>query len=129
MTFGEVDTYDKRKEILNVRSKTYFGCAVIDDEDSEESIVKYPLQLEYYRTENNIQSKSGLAKKEKMVYGVEVIKKDYSNKEAPYVEKYESEYIAKNMEEADKLIKILRDYKVTPVHVDDIISDLKQIIF
>ena len=112
-----------------MESKTYFGCAIIENEDLEESEIKHPLHLEYYRTESSSLSKYGLTKREKKVYGVEVIKKDYLNKSIPYVEKYEVAHITKNLKEANKLIEMLKDNKVTPTHVDDIISDLKQIIF
>ena len=107
-------------------NKSYFGCATIEKDEIEGSEIKHPVHLEYYMVEKSVISKFGPIKKEKIVYGVEIVKKDSFNKDIPYIEKHESEYIAKNIKEANELITILCNNKVTPTHMDEIICDLKR---
>ena len=81
-------------------SKSFFGRTVIDCSDSEDMKTDEKIELEYYETHN-------LAEKSERKYGIEIIKRKEK------CEKFNIE---------SKVILMLN--KVTPVSVDDIISDI-----
>lgn len=99
--------------------KTLYGKAIIDSSDSEEIQDDHKIELEYYATKRRI-----LFKKESKPYGIEVVKKDIERNRID-VEKTVVNNICGLEQETKNLLDILVVNKVTPMSVEDIISDLK----
>lgn len=97
-------------------SKSFFGRTVIDSSDSEELKEDEKIELEYYETHN-------LAEKNERKYGIEVVKKK-DKKEKFNIESKIINNISNEEKEVNKLLEILMMNKVTPITVDDIISDI-----
>ena len=96
--------------------KSLFGKAIIDSSDSEEIKDNEKIELEYYETRN-------MTEKNERKYGIEVVKR------RKQCEKFNIESkIVNNLSdkenEVNRLLEILMLNKVTPVSVDDIISDI-----
>lgn len=95
-------------------SKNFFGKTTLDSNDSEELNVGERIELEYYETQNT--------ETEGKEYGIEVLKKDVK------LEKFNIETkVVNNISDEEntvnRLLEILMTNKVTPVSVDDVISD------
>ena len=99
--------------------KTLYGKAVIDSSDSEEIQNDHKIELEYYTTKHNL-----LFKNESKPYGIEVVKKDIERNRID-VEKKVLNNICKLEQDTKNLLDLLVVNKVTPMSVEDIISDLK----
>lgn len=97
--------------------KSFFGKTIIDRSDSEELNEK--IELEYYETHN-------LAEKNERKYGIEIVKTKEKN-EKFNIESKVINNISNEEQEVNKLLNILMLNKVTPVSVDDIISDISVI--
>lgn len=95
--------------------KSFFGKTSINSSDSEEKETIEEIELEYYETRN-------FNEENKREYGIEVVKKNMKNEgfniESKIVNNISNEEIA-----ISKLLEIMLNNKVTPVTVDDIISD------
>lgn len=96
--------------------KCFFGKTVIDSSDSECIEKDEKIELEYYETHY---LNEGYGRK----YGIEVVKKK-ENKEKFNIETKIVNNISNEEKEINKLLEILMLNKVTPVSVDDIISDM-----
>lgn len=96
--------------------KSFFGRTIIDSSDSEEIENNKKIELEYYETRN-------LAEKYERKYGIEVVKRDGKNEKFNIESKIVNN-ISNEEKEINKLLEILMLNKVTPVSVDDIISDI-----
>ena len=96
--------------------KSFFGKTIIDSSDYEESNDNEKFELEYYETHN-------LAEKNERKYGIEVIKKK-DEKEKFNIETKVINNISNEEKDVNKLLEILMINKVTPITVDDIISDI-----
>lgn len=96
--------------------KSFFGRTVIDSSDSDELNFNEKIELEYYETHN-------LLKENEREYGIEVVKRNQKN-EKFNIESKVVNNISKEENEVNRLLEILMVNKVTPVTVDDIISDI-----
>ena len=96
--------------------KSFFGKTVIDSSDSEELSEDEKIELEYYETHN-------MVAKNEIKYGIEVIKKKDKN-EKFNIESKIINNISNEEKEVNRLLEILMINKVTPITVDDIISDI-----
>ena len=97
-------------------SKSFFGRTIIDSSDSDELRDCEKIELEYYETHN-------LAEKNERKYGIEVIKRK-DEKEKFNIETKVINNISNEEKDVNKLLEILMINKVTPITVDDIISDI-----
>ena len=97
-------------------SKSFFGRTIIDSSDSDELRDCEKIELAYYETHN-------LAEKNERKYGIEVIKKK-DEKEKFNIETKVINNISNEEKDVNKLLEILMINKVTPITVDDIISDI-----
>ena len=97
-------------------SKSFFGRTIIDSSDSDELRDSEKIELEYYETHNQ-------AEKNERKYGIEVIKKKHE-KEKINIETKVINNISNEEKDVNKLLEILMINKVTPITVDDIISDI-----
>ena len=101
-------------------TKVFWGDAVLEIEDSNERGEKYPIELEYYKIRSN---RTNLVEEEYEVYGIEIIKKEYIGDKVN-IESECVENITKNENTLNKVMKILRDNTVTPITLNDVISDM-----
>ena len=99
--------------------KSFFGRTIIDRSDSEELNEDEKIELEYYETHN-------LAEKNEREYGIEIVKKKEKN-EKFNIESKVINNISNEEQKVNKLLTILMINKVTPISVDDIISDISAI--
>lgn len=97
-------------------SKSFFGRTTINSSDSDEIRDSERIELEYYET-HNAEEKNGRK------YGIEVIKKEDENKKFN-IETKVINNISNEEKEINKLLNLLMINKVTPITVDDIISDI-----
>ena len=96
--------------------KSFFDGIFINKNRLLEENIKYPVKLEYYRT---ITGKEDVENK----YGIEIVKTEYKNGDIN-IESSEIPNVTNNLDEADKLLALLRDNEVTPIGVQDILEDL-----
>ena len=82
--------------------------------------VKYPIKLEYYKTQTNEEKVKNV---NDIKYGIEVIKTSYIE-ETVDVEKTCIPEIIKDEEKVENILNILKENKVTPISAGYIIEDL-----
>lgn len=97
-------------------SKSFFGKTIIDSSDSEEIKTDEKIELEYYKTHN-------LNKKDDKQFGIEVLKRDVKQDKFNIETKIVNN-ISNEENTISRLLEILMINKVTPVSVDDVISDI-----
>lgn len=95
--------------------KSFFGKTSINSSDSEEKETIEEIELEYYETRN-------FNEENKREYGIEVVKKNMKN-EGFNIESKIVNNISNEETAISKLLEIMLLNKVTPITVDDIISD------
>lgn len=96
-------------------SKTCYGMTYFDENDLKETRINHRVELEYYRTEEKVENG--------FKYGIEIRKKEYINDGITE----ESNNIEKISNSSDKVIEIintLKEYKVTPIGLNDVLEDL-----
>ena len=96
--------------------KTFFGGVFIEREKLEVEGIKYPIKLEYYKTEKeeeNVKSR----------YGIEVVKREYLEDNIK-VETKEIKNVTNNVQEIDEILGLLKNNEVTPVGLEDVMQDL-----
>lgn len=82
--------------------------------------VKYPIKLEYYKTQTNEENVKNV---NDIRYGIEVIKTSYINDKVD-VEKTCIPEIIKDEVKIENMLNILKEHKVTPISAEYIIEDL-----
>ena len=97
--------------------KRFFDGVFIASSNLEETDIKHPMRLEYYKTlsESDIKFK----------YGIEVIKTEYLD-ENVMIESKEIPNIIESEEEQERILKLLKNNKVTPIGAQDVLEDLLQ---
>ena len=101
-------------------SKTYYGKASLDEKDLEETSINYKIELEYYGVEKD---KNSYLKEDLTSYGIEIVKKEYKEEKVDI----ETNYIENISDSSSKIIEIintLKEHKVTPICLDDVLEDL-----
>ncbi len=101
--------------------KIFFGGTFINKEDLEEVKIKHPIKLEYYKRINEEE----FIKNDKAKYGISVIKTEYISSNTK-VENKDIPYVTNDERKIDKILKIFKDNIVTPIAVEDIISDFSK---
>lgn len=104
--------------------KTFYGSTFIKKEELEEEGISYPIKLEYYKIINEDEITRG----EKSRFGIKVIKTEY--REEPKVEEKEVRYMSNDEKRIEEILEIFKRNEVTPISVEEIISDFgKKAIF
>ena len=95
--------------------KTFFDGVFVSSKHLEEADIEYPIKLEYFKTleEENVGEK----------FGIEVVKTEFLDTRVN-VETKEIKNITNNIEEADKILEILRNNEVTPIGVEDVLQEI-----
>ena len=97
--------------------RTCFGKTTINNEDAEQANFDR-MYLEYYKNVNERE-----IKKDEKPYGVTIIKKTQIGKILEIEEK-EVKNILNRENDVDNILKLLVEYKVTPIGLDDVLQDL-----
>ena len=97
--------------------RTFFGKTTINNEDAEQANFDR-MYLEYYKNVNERE-----IKKDEKPYGVTTIKKTQIGKILEIEEK-EVKNILNRENDVDNILKLLVEYKVTPIGLDDVLQDL-----
>lgn len=97
--------------------RTFFGKTTINNEDAEQANFDR-MYLEYYKNVNERE-----IKKDEKPYGVTIIKKTQIGKILDIEEK-EVKNILNRENDVDNILKLLVEYKVTPIGLDDVLQDL-----
>lgn len=97
--------------------RTFFGKTTINNEDAEQANFDR-MYLEYYKNVNERE-----IKKDEKPYGVTIIKKTQIGKILEIEEK-EVKNILNRENDVDNILKLLAEYKVTPIGLDDVLQDL-----
>ena len=94
--------------------KTFFDGIFINKQKLKEAGIEYPIKLEYFKTlEENDEEK----------FGIEVVKTEYLDNKVN-IETKEINNITNNIEEADRILEILRKNEVTPIGVEDVLQEI-----
>lgn len=97
--------------------RTFFGKTTINNEDAEQANFDR-MYLEYYKNVNERE-----IKKDEKPYGVTIIKKTQIGKILEIEEK-EVKNILNRENDVDNILKLLVEYKVTQIGLDDVLQDL-----
>ena len=97
--------------------RTFFGKTTINNEDAEQANFDR-MYLEYYKNVNERE-----IKKDEKPYGVTIIKKTQIGKILEIEEK-EVKNILNRENDVDNILKLLVEYKVTPIGLDDVLQDV-----
>lgn len=98
--------------------KELYGEAIIDSRDSEELNIGERIELEYYKTISKL-----FANGNRETYGIGIVKK-YKDTKNEKIESREINNILLEEKQTEKLLKILINNKVTPIALDDVLTDL-----
>ena len=108
--------------------KTFFDGIFISKEHLEEAGIKYPIKLEYYKIarDENVKNTNQVKETEntKGKYGIEVVKTEYLDGN---VKTKEVSDITNDINEADRILTLLRNNEVTPIGVEDVLEDLQKV--
>ncbi len=101
-----------------IRVKKFFGGMFIEEELLRKEGIYHPIKLEYYKIINDNKYKEN-----KFRYGLEVIKTEYFPRDVK-VEKNEIIELTNDENLIKKMLRILKENKVTPVEVEDVIQEI-----
>ncbi len=97
----------------------YYGATLLDETDLVETSNRNKIELEYYGTEEH-----GIKQaKDQVYYGISIIKKEYEQDKVKF-EKNTIERVSTNESKVIKIIETLKNYKVTPIGLEDVLKDL-----
>ena len=97
--------------------KSLFGRTVIESSDYDD--VSDDIELEYYETHN-------IAGENNRKYGIEVVKREEKSEKFNIESKIVNN-ISNEENQIKSLLKVLMLNKVTPISVDDVISDISDL--
>ena len=101
--------------------KNFFGSIFINRDKLLEAGINYPIKVEYYKIINEEEK----VKKDKLLYGIQIIKTEYRDKIGVEGNKIES--ITNEEKEVDKMLTLMKENEVTPITLEDIVTELKNI--
>ena len=104
--------------------KKFFGEIFIDKNLLEKEEIEYPIKIEYYKRINEKE----IINKETKKYGIDVVKIEYL-KDDIKIETKEIKYLSNEEEKVDEILTILKRNVVTPIGTEDVIKELKHILF
>ena len=100
--------------------KYFFGCTFMSREELANIGVKYPIKLEYYKTQTN---EENIRNQSDIKYGIEVIKTSYINEKASIEKRTIPEIISDEIK-INRILDKLKENKVTPISAEEVIEDL-----
>ena len=106
-----------RIEVKNVG--VYSGATILNEHDLLNVDGEHKIMLEYYRTKKHYMKSAKL----KTFYGIKIVKRKYE-KDKIISEENNINKISTNKGIIDEIIQKLREYKVTPIGLNDVLTDL-----
>ena len=103
-----------------MNSKVYYGNAFLEKIDSKENDLKNRIELEYYRTKKR---KNYFLREDTESYGIEIVKKEYEGKKVN-IEKEKVDRISSKKTTIDIILEKLKEFKVTPIALKDVVHDI-----
>ena len=103
-------------------SKVYCGNTFLDNGDLKENNLKNRIELEYYRTKKR---KNYFLREDTETYGIEIVKKEYQGKKVN-IEKEKVDEISDKKTTIDLILNKLKEFKVTPITLKDVVHDIMQ---
>ena len=101
--------------------RSFFAGKFIEKEKLKEAGINYPIKLEYYKKINKDENlKDGIC-----TYGILVVKTAY-HRDNVTTEYKEIQNVSKDEKQIERILSILKENEVTPISVDDILSDLSK---
>lgn len=101
--------------------RIFFSSAFIKKETLKEAGIFHPIKLEYYKIINEDE----MIKQEKAKFGIDIVKTEYK-KEQVKVEDKKMQYISNDEKRVEEILNILKENEVTPVAVEDVLSDFSK---
>ncbi len=101
--------------------KNFFGSIFINRTKLREAGIDYPIKVEYYK----IIEEEEKIKQNKLIYGIQVIKTEYKDKIG--VEQNKMEHITNDEKEIDNILGLIKENEVTPICLEDVITEIKNI--
>lgn len=101
--------------------RTFFSSTFIKKETLKEAGIKYPIKLEYYKLINEDE----MIKQEKAKFGIKIVKTEYQ-KDTIKVENEKVQYLSNDEKKIEEILNILKENEVTPIGVNDILSDFSK---
>ena len=99
--------------------KNFFGSIFINRDRLNEAGIDYPIKVEYYKIINEEEK----IKKNRLIYGIQIIKTEY--KEKIGVEQSKIEDITNDENEITKILDLMKRNEVTPICLKDVILEIK----
>lgn len=107
-----------------LKLKTFFGGVFIKKESLVEAQIYHPIKLEYYKKINEDE----IVQNQNAKYGISIVKTEYMPNNIK-TESKELKYLSNDENKIEKVLNILKENEVTPIGVEDVISDLKSLLF
>ncbi len=104
--------------------KSFYGGIFIEKSKLKEVGIEYPVKLEYYKNINEDE----LLRKDNTKYGISIVKTEYIPDNIK-IEKKEIEHISNDEREINKILDLLKRNEVTPIGIEDVITDLRKQFF
>ena len=104
--------------------KSFYGGVFVDKNTLELAGVKHPIKLEYYKRINE----EKILELNQAKYGISIVKTEYEKNETKIEEK-DIRYLTNDEKRANFMLEILKQNCVTPIELDEVVSDFsKQIL-
>ena len=103
---------------------TFFGSIFIEKEKLREAGVEHPIKLEYYKIINEDE----FINRDNAKYGIKIVKTEYI-KNNTKIEDKTIRYLSNNEQRVEDILNVLKENEVTPVCVEDIISDFSKELY
>lgn len=101
-------------------SKTCYGMTCIENIEIPNGNTNHRIELEYYKIKK---PKFNLLHKSNKKYGIEIQKREYKNNNFN-LEINSVDEVTKSRHKVIEIIKTLKEYKVTPIGLNDVLDDL-----
>ena len=101
--------------------KNFFGSIFINRDELSEAGINYPIKVEYYK----IIDEDKKDNKDKLIYGIQVIKTEYRDKIG--VEQNKIEHLTNDEKEITQMLRLVKENEVTPIGLEDVIMEIKKL--
>lgn len=109
---------------MSTKEKIFYGDTYFSEEDLKENDIRNKIELEYYKIKSDNQI--SLNDANIPIYGIEVVKKEYIN-DNEFVEEIDAVgNITNNQSSLDNILEMLKNYKVTPIGLRNVLEELRK---
>lgn len=93
--------------------KVFYGGIYLERKALHEAGIEHPIKLEYYKTVD----------KEPKIYGIDIVKTEYKTNRIIKEEK-QIKQVSNDESKIERMLNILKSFKVTPITAQDVLEDL-----